>query len=94
MDGAIGVGLLAIHFTRKRPRAILAGSMQLPAARQINRRMVLGGLSFKVGWGLADYRPSPALAFLATGGSKPVIFTAAMLVGMMLTGCSHGWAPA
>ena len=56
--------------------------MQLPAARQIDRRLVLGGLTFGVGWGLAGFCPGPALASLATGGSKPFIFTVAMLVGM------------
>jgi hypothetical protein len=56
--------------------------MQLPTARQIDRRLVLGGLTFGVGWGLAGYCPGPVLASLATGGSKPLIFTLAMLVGM------------
>lgn len=84
MGGAIGVGLLAFRFARTRSRAILGGSMQLPMARQIDRRLVLGGLTFGVGWGLAGYCPGPALASLASGGSKPLIFTAAMLVGMAI----------
>ena len=82
MGGAIGVGLIAFRLARKRSKAIFGGPMQLPAARQIDRRLVLGGLTFGVGWGLAGYCPGPALASLATGGSKPLIFTAAMLVGM------------
>lgn len=82
MGGAIGVGLIAFRLARKRSKAIFGGPMQLPAARQIDRRLVLGGLTFGVGWGLAGFCPGPALASLATGGSKPLIFTAAMLVGM------------
>lgn len=84
MGGAIGVGLVAFRWARTRSRAVLGGPMQLPAARQIDRRLVLGGLTFGVGWGLAGYCPGPALASLATGGSKPLIFTAAMLVGMVI----------
>ena len=84
MGGAIGVGLLAFRFARKRSQALLGGPMQLPGARRIDRRLVLGGLTFGVGWGLAGFCPGPALASLATGGSKPLIFTAAMLVGMVI----------
>ena len=84
MGGAIGVGLMAFRFARKRSQALLGGPMQLPTARQIDRRLVLGGLTFGVGWGLAGFCPGPALASLATGGSKPLIFTAAMLLGMVI----------
>jgi len=84
MGGAIGVGLIAFRFARTRSQAMLGGPMQLPAARQIDRRLVLGGLTFGVGWGLAGYCPGPALASLSTGGSKPLIFTVAMLVGMAI----------
>ena len=84
MGGAIGVGLVAFRFARTRSQALLGEPMQLPAARQIDRRLVLGGLTFGIGWGLAGFCPGPALASLATGGSKPLIFTAAMLVGMVI----------
>lgn len=56
--------------------------MRLPTASRIDRRLVLGGLAFGTGWGLAGYCPGPALASLAQGGSKPFIFAAAMLAGM------------
>jgi len=84
MGGAIGVGLIAFRLARTRARAILGGPMHLPEARQIDRRLVLGGLTFGVGWGLAGFCPGPALASLATGGSKPLIFTLAMLLGMAI----------
>ena len=82
MGGAIGVGVVAFHFARTRPEALLGGPMQIPVAHRIDRRLVFGGLTFGVGWGLAGYCPGPALASLATGGAKPLIFTAAMLLGM------------
>ena len=84
MGGAIGVGLIAFRLARTRSQALLGGPMQLPTARQIDRRLVLGGLTFGVGWGLTGYCPGPVLASLATGGSKPLIFTLAMLVGMAI----------
>lgn len=47
-----------------------------------DRRLVLGGLAFDAGWGLAGYCPGPAVASLFTGMVEPVIFVAAMLAGM------------
>ena len=82
MGGAILVGVFAFRLAATRLQAILGGPIRLPTARQIDRRLVLGGLAFGVGWGLAGYCPGPALAALATGGSKPLIFTVAMLAGM------------
>lgn len=82
MGGAIGVGSIAFRFARARSQTMLGGTMQLSASGQIDRRLVLGGLTFGVGWGLAGYCPGPALASLATGSSKPLVFTVAMLVGM------------
>ena len=82
MAGAILVGVFAFRLAATREQAILGGAMQLPTARHIDGRLILGGLAFGVGWGLAGYCPGPALASLATGGSKPLIFTIAMLAGM------------
>jgi uncharacterized membrane protein YedE/YeeE len=84
MGGAVLVGLVAFRIAGKRERALLGGMMQLPAARHIDRRLVLGSLAFGIGWGLAGYCPGPALASLATGGVKPLIFSAAMLAGMAI----------
>jgi len=82
MGGAVVVGSLVFPFATKRPKSILGDAMRLPTATQIDRRLVLGGLTFGVGWGLAGYCPGPALASLAQGDIKPVLFVIAMLVGM------------
>jgi len=84
MGGAILVGLVAFRFAGRRERSLLGQAMRLPAATRIDRRLVLGGLAFGVGWGLAGFCPGPALASLATGSGKARIFTVAMLAGMLL----------
>lgn len=84
MGGAILVGVFAFGVARKRERSLLGAPMRLPTASGIDRRLVLGSLAFGAGWGLAGYCPGPALASLASGGVKPLIFTLAMLAGMAL----------
>ena len=82
MGGAILVGLLAFRMAGRRERSLLGEAMRLPTATRIDRRLVLGSLAFGAGWGLAGYCPGPALASLASGSAKPLVFTAAMVAGM------------
>lgn len=84
MGGAIVVGVFAFRIAGGRPKAILGDAMRLPTATQIDRRLVLGGLAFGVGWGLAGFCPGPALASLGMGNGKALIFVAAMLAGMAI----------
>lgn len=84
MGGAILVGLMAFRFTTRRTKSLLGDPMRLPTAQHIDRRLVLGGLAFGVGWGLAGFCPGPALVSLASGHAKAVVFTIAMVTGMGL----------
>lgn len=84
MGGAILVGLVAFRVAGKRERSLLGAALRLPTATRIDRRLVLGSVAFGAGWGLAGFCPGPALASLATGGAKPLIFTGAMLGGMII----------
>ena len=84
MAGAIAVSFIPFQLAARRSSALLGEPMRLPTATSIDRRLVLGSLAFGAGWGLAGYCPGPALASLASGGGKPMIFTLAMLAGMAL----------
>ena len=84
MGGALLVGSLAFPFAVKRPQSLLGEAMRLPTATKIDRRLVLGRLTFGVGWGLAGYCPGPALVSLSQGGAKPLLFFFAMIVGMLI----------
>jgi len=82
MAGAIGVGFIAFAVARTRSRSFLGAEMKLPTARHIDGRLVVGGLLFGIGWGVAGFCPGPALVALGMGESKAVVFVAAMLAGM------------
>jgi uncharacterized membrane protein YedE/YeeE len=82
MGGAILVGLFAFRVAAGRKLTLLGEEMRLPAATLIDRRLVLGSLVFGAGWGLAGFCPGPALASIASGGVKPLVFTVAMVAGM------------
>ena len=82
MAGAIAVGFFGFTVAKKRTTALLGGAMQLPAGRNIDRRLVIGGLVFGVGWGLAGFCPGPALVSMGAGHVEAVVFVVAMLAGM------------
>ena len=84
MVGAVAIGSLIFPFATKRKVSILGNTMRIPTATQIDRQLVLGGLTFGVGWGLVGFCPGPALASLALGGGKPWVFFIAMLGGIAL----------
>ena len=84
MVGAIMVGMIAFRIASRRQTALLGDVMRLPTSKKIDVRLILGGLIFGIGWGLAGYCPGPALASLATGRSEPLIFVVAMLAGMVI----------
>ncbi len=84
MAGAVGVGVIAFTLTRRRTRSLLGAEAKLPSARHIDRRLVLGSLTFGVGWGIAGFCPGPAWVALGMGQTKAVVFVAFMLAGMGL----------
>ena len=84
MGGAIGVGVVAFFVARKRTVSFLGAEMKMPTARHIDRRLVLGSLTFGVGWGVAGFCPGPGLVAFGMGEAKAAVFVAAMLAGMAI----------
>ena len=82
--GALAVGLVAFSLARRRSLSGLGEPMRLPAAGDIDRRRGLGGLAFGIGWGLAGFCPGPALVATAMGQGKAIVFTIAMVAGMLV----------
>ncbi len=84
MVASIAVGAVAFAVAKGRSKSLLGAAMQLPTARTIDRRLVLGSLLFGVGWGVAGFCPGPALVSLGLGQAKALVFVVAMLGGMAL----------
>jgi len=84
MVAAIGVAFLPFSWARAQRSSLLGAPMQLPAKRELDRRLIGGSLLFGIGWGIAGICPGPAVAILLTGRWQVLLFVAAMLVGMVV----------
>ena len=63
---------------------MFAAQYLIPTKRSVDMRLLLGAAVFGVGWGMAGFCPGPALVSFGSGAGPALIFTAAMLVGMLL----------
>ena len=84
MLGAILVAALAFRFARTRVRPLFGSHIHVPGAGRIDAPLVLGSITFGVGWGLVGYCPGPALTAMAVGGRSTFLFVAAMVAGMAI----------
>lgn len=84
MAGAIAVGLVGFTLAKGRTSTFSGTPMQLPTTTRIDRRLLIGGVMFGVGWGLAGICPGPALVGLGSSIPQAFLFVAAMLSGMAL----------
>jgi len=82
MGGGVLVGLVGFALAKKRTTSFLGSAMHLPTSRDIDRRLVLGSLTFGAGWGLAGFCPGPGIVAMGAGESKATLFVVAMIAGM------------
>lgn len=84
LAAAVLVSALGQRWVLRRAQPVFAPRFQLPAARGVDRRLLLGAVLFGIGWGWAGYCPGPAIAGLAVASREALWFVPAMLAGFWL----------
>jgi len=84
MAGAVALGVFVFARAARQQRSWSGAPMEIPTSRTIDTRLVLGGVLFGTGWGIAGFCPGPALVALGSGMGSAVVFVVAMLAGMVL----------
>ena len=82
MGGAIAVGLIGFPLAGKRTASWSGEPIDLPKSKVVDLRLVLGGILFGVGWGIAGYCPGPGIVAASSGSLAGGAFVVAMLAGM------------
>jgi len=94
MGASVAIGLVAFGFARRRASTLLGMRLHLPTATVIDRRLVVGGVLFGIGWGLAGICPGPGLVVLGTGSLPAALFVASMVAGMASFDRAERWSVA
>ncbi len=84
MAAALTVSSLGYALAKRRLRPLFAERSLWPDRTDIDRSLVVGSVSFGIGWGLVGLCPGPALENLATLSPQVIVFVIAMGVGMAL----------
>ncbi|SNX28548.1 hypothetical protein SAMN06295945_0880 [Polynucleobacter meluiroseus] len=82
MGGAVMVGLAGFYLAAKKTESFFGNALQIPTKRDITKPLVIGGLIFGAGWGIAGFCPGPVIVALGSGHIKALVFVLAMLIGM------------
>jgi uncharacterized membrane protein YedE/YeeE len=85
MIGALAVTIPAFALARRQGVApALGDAFRIPAAKDIDGRLIIGSAIFGIGWGLSGFCPGPAIAALGSGQWPVIAFGISMLAGMVL----------
>ncbi len=84
MAGAIAVALPAFYVAKRKKNSVCGMEMHLPNNKTIDTRLIVGSLTFGVGWGVAGFCPAPALVSAAAGQWQAIVFSLAMIVGFYI----------
>ena len=84
MGGGLIVTFIGYKFILKKPAPIFAEAFSVPSRTDIDKALLTGAVLFGLGWGLVGYCPGPAVAGLSYGYSATLLFTGAMIIGLLL----------
>lgn len=84
MAGAVLVTFIGYRLVLSRPKPMLATRFFLPAAKDIDARLIGGAALFGIGWGLSGFCPGPAITSLPLLTKGTLAFVPAMLAGLAI----------
>ena len=67
-----------------RPRPVFETDYKIPSSRVIDARLIGGSAVFGIGWGISGFCPGGVIPALGLGYSQTVLFTGAMIGGILL----------
>ncbi len=84
MGGALVVTFIGYKLVLGREAPLVDTQFFVPTSRTLDARLIGGSLVFGVGWGIAGFCPGGALPAIGTGRVDVLIFTAALIAGILI----------
>lgn len=91
MGGGLLVNAILTPFILRKAKPVFAEFFRVPNKTEVDRRIVIGGILFGVGWGIAGYCPGPMLTSLSFANADIMTIVGAYIVGTFVTkwGLNH-----
>ena len=86
LGGSALVTAITINVIPKLLEKPLLGGVFKKRTRTLNKRTIIGGIIFGVGWGISGLCPGSAMASIGTGNLPALIGIAGMFVGAYMMG--------
>ncbi len=84
MGGAVMVNLLTFNLILKKGQGYGGCELDLPAKKNVDKKLIIGSALFGVGWGIFGVCPGPAVANLFLLNGKMIVFFLSMITGMLI----------
>lgn len=69
---------------RRKRNPLLSSEFHLPSKVKVDRSLVIGAITFGIGWGVTGICPGPAIANISKGNFSIFIFILSMVIGMLI----------
>ncbi len=84
MGSAVAVFGVLYRLALRQGTPLFAARFSLPEKQTLEAPLVVGALTFGVGWGLGGFCPGPAIVSAGFGDPRVWAFVAAMIAGMLM----------
>lgn len=84
MVGAVLVASIGYKILSYMSKPVLCNEFDCPKKTTLDKPLIFGSIIFGIGWGLVGFCPGPALVGAGIGLPQAVVFTAAMMAGMIV----------
>ncbi|MFW1676953.1 DUF6691 family protein [Pontibacter sp. JAM-7] len=85
MAGGLLVNALLTPLILQRSKPLFAEFFRLPGKLEVDSRIIMGGIIFGIGWGIAGYCPGPMITSLSFANMDILTVFAAFVVGTLIS---------
>ena len=85
MGGAIFLVAPTLFFFKNKNHLVLTSEINLPNQKKINISLIIGSLTFGIGWGTVGFCPGPAISSIALLNPYSILFVLSMVAGFFIS---------
>jgi uncharacterized membrane protein YedE/YeeE len=85
MMGAVGTHMVLYRLTMKKQSPLFDSNFYVPNRRDLDKRLIIGGVVFGAGWGIGGLCPGPGITAVMTAHPYAVTFLVAMAAGIYIS---------